>query len=103
MVSIYRSSFKKNTVEIIELHQKPIMDAEFLVEGVGQMFWSPFIEGRDKILLLGEALKFGVILQRLALNLLKIWKIMKKNLEKIFPKFFLFLTHAVGHNKNSYI
>ena len=30
---------------------------DFYVEGVGQMFGGPFIEGCEKILLFGEALK----------------------------------------------
>ena len=42
---------------------------DFSVEWIRQMFGGPFIEGRDKILLLGEAQKFGVIFWKFVLKL----------------------------------
>ena len=41
---------------------------DFSVEWVRQMFGGSFFEGRDKILLSGEALKFGGIFQKFALK-----------------------------------
>ena len=38
----------------------------------------PFLEGWDKILLLGKAPKFGGIFQKFALEKLKVLKFMKK-------------------------
>ena len=45
--------------------------------GVRQMFGGSFFEWNE-ILLLGKALKFGVIFQKYALKLIKIWKIIEK-------------------------
>ena len=59
---------------------------DFSVEGGRQMFDGPFFEGRDKILILGKALKFVVIFQKFALKLLNIRKITEKISEKC--KFF---------------
>ena len=59
---------------------------DFLVEGVHQMFWDPIFEGRNEILLLGKALKFGVIFKKYALKLIKLLKITEKIREKC--KFF---------------
>ena len=66
---------------------------DFSVEGGPKMFGGPIFEGRNEILLLGEALKLGVIFQKYALKLIEIWKIVEKMREKmqIFPKFFNFL------------
>ena len=47
------------------------------------MFGGPFFEGRDKILLLGEALKFGVSFQKIDLNLLKNMKYLEIIWEKM--------------------
>ena len=44
----------------------------------------PIFEGRNEILLLGKALKFGVIFQIYALKLIKIWKIIEKIREKYY-------------------
>ena len=43
----------------------------------------PIFEGRVKILLVGEALKFGVFPPKMALKLLKICKIMEKTFRKM--------------------
>ena len=55
------------------------------------MLGGPIFEGRNEILLLGKALKSGVIFQKYALKLIKNWKIV----EKIREKFFNF---RAGHN-----
>ena len=52
------------------------------------MFWGLFFEGGDKILLLGEALKFGVIFQKIALKLLNL----RKNAK--FSRTFVFCAHC---------
>ena len=64
------------------------------------MFWDPFFEGRDKILLLGEALKFAVIFQKFAFKLLK-YEHYGKHFRKIanFLKNFIF-ARGVEKNKN---
>ena len=54
---------------------------DFSVEGVSLMF-GPFVDGRDKIFLLGEALNFGVIFQKFALKHEKLWQTFR-----IYPKF----------------
>ena len=56
------------------------------------MVGGPIFEGRNEILLLGKAIKFGVILQKYALKLIEIWKIIEKIREKmqIFPNFLIF-------------
>ena len=48
--------------------------------------------GRNEILLLGKALKFGVIFQKHELNLIKIRKLIEKVQEQmqIFPNFVIF-------------
>ena len=65
---------------------------DFSIEGVHQMFWGTIFEGRNEILLLGKALKFGVIFQKYALKLIKIWKIIENIREKmqISPNFLIF-------------
>ena len=47
---------------------------DFSVEWVHQIFGGPIFEGRNEILLLVKALKFGVIFQKYALKLIKIRK-----------------------------
>ena len=45
---------------------------DFSVEGGPQNVWGgPIFRGRNEILLLGKALKFGVIFQKYALKLIK--------------------------------
>ena len=64
---------------------------DFSVEGVRQMFGvGPIFRGWNEILLLGKALKFGVIFPKLALKLIEICKIIGKIREKckFFGKFF---------------
>ena len=46
------------------------------------MFGGPIFEGQNEILLLGKALKFGVIFQKYALKLLIIWKNYQENSRK---------------------
>ena len=67
---------------------------DFSVEKVRQIFGGPFFEGRDKILVLGEALKFGEIFKKFALKLLKYEKLWRN---------FSFFARGVGKNKNYYI
>ena len=63
----------------------------FSVEGVRQMFGGPIFEGQNKILLFGKVLKFGVIFQKYALKLIKIWKTSAENREKcIFFRIFFY-------------
>ena len=64
-----------------------------LVKCFGVLF-----EGRDRILLLGKALKFGLILQNFALKLLKIWNFLEKIPEKMknFHLKFSFFARDVG-------
>ena len=54
------------------------------------MFGGPIFRGWNEILLLGKALKFGVIFQKYALKLIKNWKTIEKIREKmqIFQKIF---------------
>ena len=52
------------------------------------MFGVRFFEGRNEILLLDKAPKFGVIFQKYALKFIKIWKIIEKIRDKIENKFF---------------
>ena len=55
------------------------------------MFGVPIFEGLNENLLLGKALKFGVIFQKSALKLIKIRKIIEKILEKChFSDFLIF-------------
>ena len=72
---------------------------DFSVEGVHKMFGrGPIVRGWNEILLLGKALKFGVIFQKLALKLIKLCKIIGKIREKF--KFFgkLFKNFLVVNN-----
>ena len=67
------------------------------VEGVHKMFGGgPIFRGWNEILLLGKALKFGVIFQKYALKLIKNGKNWENSREKckFFRKFFNFRT---GH------
>ena len=68
------------------------------------MFWGPFFEGRDKILLLGKALKFGVIFLKFAV-INKNMDNSGENLEKMqrFLRKITFFARAVGKNKNYFI
>ena len=60
---------------------------DFTVEGVHKMFGGgPIFRGWNEILLLGKALKFGVIFQKYALKLIK----KLKNIEKIREKMQIF-------------
>ena len=64
---------------------------DFSVEGGPQNVWGgPIFRGCNEFLLLGKALKFGIIFQKYALKLIKIWKIIEKIREKnqIFRKDF---------------
>ena len=62
----------------------------FRLREVRQMFGGPIFREWNEIFLLGKVLKFGVIFQKYALKLIKIWKIIEKIREKmqIFPKIF---------------
>ena len=51
--------------------------------GPPNVFGGPIFRGWNEILLLGKALKFGVIFQKYALKLIKIWKIIEKIREKV--------------------
>ena len=55
---------------------------DFAAEGGRPNVWGSVFEGRNEILLLGKALNFKVILQKYALKLIKIWKIIEKIREK---------------------
>ena len=65
-----------------------------IYERVHEMFGGggPNFDGRNEILLLSKALKFRVIFQKYALNLIKIWSIVEKIREKMqfFPIFLIF-------------
>ena len=61
----------------------------FWLRVVRQTCGGPFLEGRDQIFLLGEALKFGGIFQRFALKLLKL---LSRKFLKNLMKFFYFLS-----------
>ena len=51
---------------------------DFSVEGSSKGFWGgPIFEGRNENLRFGKALQFGVIFQKYALKLIKIWKIIE--------------------------
>ena len=69
---------------------------DFSVEGVHIMFGGPIFRGWNEILLLGKALKFGVIFQKYSLKLIKNWKNIEKIREKmpIFQKIFLIFGRA---------
>ena len=62
----------------------------FRLRGVRQMFGGQIFLEWKEILLLGKALKFGVILQKYSLNLIEIWKSIGKIWEKMqnFRKIF---------------
>ena len=72
---------------------------------VRQLFGRPFIEGRDKILLLGEAVKFDVTFQKCALKLFKISKIIEKlqKKAKFSRDLSCFCSHSLRTNRNFYI
>ena len=63
--------------------------AGILVERATPKVWGPVSGARDNILLLGKALKCGVIFQKYTLKLLQIRKLMKKN-AAFSQKFFIF-------------
>ena len=78
---MYQVKFKsKKDVE-------PVMHAGIF--GPPTVWRRQMFEGRDKISLLGEGLKFQGILQKIALKLLKLWK----NVEKISEKNTKFSAH----------
>ena len=54
---------------------------DFSVEGVQKMLGGTIFRGWNEILLLGKALKFGVIFQKFACKLIKLCKIIGKNRE----------------------
>ena len=62
------------------------------------MFGGPICLGWNEILLLGKALKFGVIFQKYALKLRKNWKIIEKIREKNanFSENFLIFGRAIN-------
>ena len=67
---------------------------DFSVEGGPQNVWGgPIFRGWNEILLLGKALKFGVIFQKYALKLIKILRKLEKKC-RFFRKFFNF---RAGH------
>ena len=55
----------------------------FRFSRVRQMYGGPIFRGWNEILLLGKALKFGVIFQTYGWKLIKIWKIIEKIREKM--------------------
>ena len=63
------------------------MPPEFSVERVRQMFGVSFFEGRDKILLLDEALKLGLLFQNWVLKLFKICKFLEKQIFRQMQNF----------------
>ena len=66
---------------------------DFSVEGGPQNVWGgPIFRGWNEFLILGKALKFGVIFLKYALILIKNWKNIEKIREKmqIFQKFLIF-------------
>ena len=64
------------------------------------MFGGPIFPGWNEILLLGKALEFGVIIQKLALKSIKICKIIGKirKKRKFFGKFFKFFWPGIIFN-----
>ena len=48
---------------------------DFSVDGFRQIFGGPVFNPWEKIMLLVEALKIGVIIQKCSLKLVKIWKV----------------------------
>ena len=71
------------------------MNADFSVQGVRSTYWGPISRGWNEILQFGTAQKFGVIFQKYALKLIKIWKLLRGfecNREKckVFGNFFNF-------------
>ena len=83
----------------LKYYKGPLMHEGFFGWGGPPSVWrDSLFEGRDNILLLGKALKFGVIFQKFALKLLKIWKIMEKLSEEKqnFQEKFRFFARAVG-------
>ena len=60
---------------------------------------APFFEGRDKILLLEQAMKFGVIIQKFALKLLRNFENYEENAEEmqVFTKIFVLFSHVWGN------
>ena len=62
------------------------------------MFGGPIFRGWNEILLLGKALKFGVIFLKYALKLIKNWKNIEKIREKmqIIPENFLIFGRAIN-------
>ena len=79
---------------------------DFSVEGGPENVWGgPIFQGWNEILLLGKALKFGVIFQKYALKLIKNGKILRRFEKKckFFRKFFNFQARhkflIMGENK----
>ena len=71
---------------------------DFSVEGGPQNAWGgPIFRGWNEILLVGKALKFGVIFQKLALKLIKIAKLLEK-FEKNANFSESFLNFLAGNN-----
>ena len=83
---------------------KAVMNEGLSVEWVRPMFGGPFFEGREKILVSGEALKFGAIFQKFALKLLNICKFKEKISENAnFPKENFMFCARCRKNKKYYI
>ena len=63
---------------------------DFSIEGCPPNVWrGPIFGGRNENFFMGKSLKFGVIFQKYALKLIKLWKIIEKIREKC--KFFQLL------------
>ena len=77
------------------------MHAGFFGWGGTPSVWGSFLEGRDKIFLLGEALKFVVIFQNFAVKLFKTWKVWKNSRKNAkFLRKVAFFEHAVWKIRN---
>ena len=77
MYKIHNQSIymRRKFVEVSKWLELTMNLQDFLVEGAHQMFCrGPLFDGQNEILLLGKALKFGVIFQKISLKLIKMWK-----------------------------
>ena len=84
-----RNYFGRNisNINVTEYHISSNLCRIFRLKGVHKMFGGgPIFRGWNEFLLLGKALKFGVICQKYALKLIK----NSKNIEKILEKNALF-------------
>ena len=93
-----KKNIKELHLSLIVLYTSEIMQ-DFSVEGSTKCLGDPILEVRNKILLLGKAQKFGVIFQKYALKLIKIWENYWDNSRKMqlfLEFFFIFLERTMG-------